>query len=677
MKKLFISILGLICLSSCQNTAEKKEVKSDILKDDLDTTVLPGADFFNYANGGWIKRNPIPADETNWGIGQLVQEELYDRLLHINEDAMKKNERSGTSQQIGDFWAAGMDSNNVEKQGLEPLKSELNKITAIKTPQDVMQQAVAMHKYGVNVFFDDGVYQDEKNSDAYAYHLEQGGLGLPSRDYYFDKDARTTRIRDAYPHYIETMFKLMGYDENTAKAKAVAVVNLEIKMAEKSRKLEDLRDPYKNYNKIAITKLNSISPKIDWVGDLKEMGVAHVDSVVVGQPEFYMRLDQLINNENIETLKDYMSFQLVHNFAEFLSKPFADADFDFYGRLLHGATQQRPRWKRVLDAEEHAMGEALGQLFVKEYFNETAKKRYETIVENIRNAYKARMQKLDWMSDSTKQKAIHKLESITKKVGYPDKWKDFSAMKISRESYSTNMMHAREWWNNFYITKLGKPVDRAEWDMSPQTYNAYYNPSNNEIVLPAGMFTVPGYRDSELDDGLVYGYAAASTVGHEITHGFDDEGRQYDEHGNLHNWWSKKDEEEFNKRAQVLVNQFNNMVAVDTIHLRGKQSLGENLADLGGLLIGYDAFMQTDCFKKGEKINGMTPSQRFFLGYALSWMIQIRPEQIANMVHSNVHAPAKFRVNGPLPNVPGFYDAFNIKPGDKMYLPDSARVHLW
>jgi len=649
----------------------------DILKNNLDTTVAPGEDFFSYGNGGWVKQNPIPADETSWGIGQLVQRELYDRLLHINEAAMKKDEKSGTTKQIGDFWAAGMDTVNIEKQGITPLQAELDKINALQNAKDVMMQAVHMHGYGANVFFDEGVQQDEKNSDAYAYHMQQGGLGMPNRDYYFETDARSVKIREAYPVYVATIFKLMGVDSATAKTKAAAVMALETKLAEKSRKLEDLRDPYKNYNKMAIAKLKTISPNIEWPLYLKEIGVAHVDSVIIGQPEFYKQLDVVLTTENIQVLKDYLAFHLVRTFSPYLSKPYADANFNFYSGLLRGAKEQRPRWKRVLDAEEHAMGEALGQLFVKEYFNEKAKKRYEDIVENIRAAYKERMEKLDWMSSETKQKALHKLAAITKKVGYPDKWKDFSAMKTGRASFATNMMQANMWWNNYYMSKLGKPVDRSEWDMSPQTYNAYYNPSNNEIVLPAGMFTVPGYKDEELDDALVYGYAAASTVGHEITHGFDDEGRQYDEHGNLSNWWTKKDEEEFNKRADVLVKQFNNMVAVDTIHLRGKQSLGENLADLGGLLIGYDAFMKTDCYKKGDKISGMTPAQRFFLGYALSWMIEIRPEQIANQVHSDVHAPAKFRVNGPLPNVPGFYEAFGIKPADKMYLADTARVHLW
>ena len=299
------------------------------------------------------------------------------------------------------------------------------------------------------------------------------------------------------------------------------------------------------------------------------------------------------------------------------------------------------------------------------------------MVEGIRTAFKARIEKLDWMTDSTKQKALYKLSTVRKKVGYPDKWKDFSKLKIDRGPFVLNVLRARQWWNNYSLNKLGKPVDRDEWDMTPQTYNAYYNPSNNEIVLPAGQFTVPGKRDSELDDALVYGYTAASTIGHEITHGFDDEGRQFDEKGNLKNWWSKTDEEQFKKRSQLLVNQFNGMVVVDTLHINGKASLGENLADLGGILLGLDAFKQTETYKKGEKINGLTPLQRFFQGYALGWLLQIRQEQLAAQIMTDVHAPAQYRVNGPMPNVPEFYEAYNIKPGDKMYLADSLRVHLW
>lgn len=680
MNKKFIAYAAIATFfAACNQPIKKQEEKpkEDIITADMDTTVKPGDDFFEYANGGWIKRTPIPGDEAAWGIGELVQKELYTRLQKINNDAAQKDAKSGVTQQIGDFWRTGMDSTAAEKSGIAPLNDELAKIAALKTKEDVMAQAAHMHTYGVGVFFDEGVSQDAKKSDVEAYYMSQGGLGLPNRDYYFNKDERTTKIRDAYPGYIASLFKLMGVDSNQANEKAKNVVALETKLAQQSRTLDALRDPYKNYNKMAISQLHTISPTIAWPAYLQQMGVQHVDSVIVGQPEFYKQLDKVIASTDIQTLKDYMAYNLMRSFGSYLSQPFVDANFNFYSKLIRGVQEQRPRWKRVLDAEEGAMGEALGQLFVKEYFNDKAKARYNQLVENVRTAYKARMEKLDWMSDSTKQKAIHKLMAIKKKVGYPDKWKDFSAMKIDRSSYASNMMHANQWWNNYDMNKLGKPVDRDEWDMTPQTYNAYYNPSNNEIVLPAGMLTVPGYTDDQLDDALVYGYTAASTVGHEITHGFDDEGRQYDENGNLRNWWSKEDEQQFNKRAQVLVEQFNKMTPVDTMHVNGHATLGENLADLGGVLLGVDAFKMTDTYKKGEKVFGMTPMQRFFLGYSLGWLMEERKERIATQLLTDVHSPAKCRVNGPMPNVPDFYETFNVKPGDKMYLPDSARVHLW
>lgn len=679
MNKNIIGGIAIVALIASCKSGEKKEAeaKGDILIMNRDTTVNPADDFFAYANGGWIKNNPIPGDETGWGIANLVQEELYKRLLHINEEALKKNAKSGTDQQIGDFWYSAMDTVGIEKAGISPLKAELDKIAALQTPKDVMAQAAHMHTYGVGVFFGEGVSQDAMNSEVMAYYMSQGGLGLPNRDYYFNTDERTTRIRNEYPKYIAKVFGLMGVDSATANAKAKAIVAMETKLAQASRKLEALRDPYANYNKMAISNLKSISPTIEWPAYLQQMGVKHVDSVIVGQPEFYKQLDKVVATENIQTLKDYLSFHLVRDMSPYLSSAFVQAQFDFYNKLIRGAEQMRPRWKRALNAEEQAMGEALGQLFAKEYFNEKAKKRYEDMVENVRDAYKKRMEKLDWMTDSTRHKALAKLSTITKKVGYPDKWKDFSSLKIDRNSYAQNMMRANEWWNTYYMNKLGKPVDRNEWEMTPQTYNAYYNPSNNEIVLPAGIFTVPGYMDHELDDALVYGYAAASTIGHEITHGFDDEGRQFDDKGNLKNWWSKTDEDQFKNRAEVLVQQFNKMTPVDTQHINGRATLGENLADLGGILIGLDAFKQTEAYKKGEKINGLTPLQRYFMGYALGWMYQIRKEQLASQLLTDVHSPAKERVNGPMPNVPEFYEAFNVKPGNKMYLPDSLRVRLW
>jgi putative endopeptidase len=674
MKKnvfLFIALLAFVA-TAC-NTSKQR----DILAENIDTTINPADDFFAYANGFWLKHNPIPGDETSWGIGQLVNEEIYSRKLKINEAAAAKSNAKGIDQQIGDFWKAAMDTVAIEKQGLSPLQAELTAIQNTTDLPSLLNQAAKMHAYGVGVFFGEGVSQDAKNSELMSYQLWQGGLGLPSRDYFFNTDERSVKIKMAYTPYVKTIFTLMGTESSVADKKAQAIVAFEEALAKNSRKLEALRDPYANYNKMSIAELNKLTSAINWQSIIATIGLKKVDTIIVGQPEFLVALNALLKSTNIQTLKDYMSFHLVNDYASYLSAAFANAKFDFYGKVIRGAKAQRPRWKRVLDAEEGAMGEALGQLFAKEYFNETAKKRYEDMVENVRDAYKARIEKLTWMTDSTKQKALAKLSAITKKVGYPEKWKDFSSLKIDASSFALNMMRSNAWWNTYSLSKYGKPVDRSEWDMTPQTYNAYYNPSNNEIVLPAGIFTVPGFRDEELDDALVYGYAAASTIGHEITHGFDDEGRQFDAKGNLKNWWSTTDEEQFTQRAQKLVNQFSNMIAVDTMHINGKQTLGENLADLGGLLIGLDAFKLTDAYKAGKSISGFTPLQRFFLGYALGWMYSYREESIASQIVTDVHAPAKQRVNGPMPNIPEFYEAFKVTPKNKLYLPDSLRVQLW
>jgi putative endopeptidase len=425
-----------------------------------------------------------------------------------------------------------------------------------------------------------------------------------------------------------------------------------------------------------VNALNHLSSNIDWATYFKNINAHKIDSVIVGQPEFYATLSHEVQTTSIDDWKNYLRFHLVESSAPYLDKKTYENYFN-YRKSLTGAAVPRPRWKRVLDAEEGAMGEALGQIFVKEYFNEDAKKRYSNLVENIRDAYKDRIQKLTWMTDSTKQKAIYKLNKITKKVGYPDKWKDFSALVIDRGPFVLNMERASVWLQNYMMNKLGKPVDRNEWNMTPQTWNAYYNPSNNEIVLPAGIFAVPGMKDADLDDAFVYGYAGASTIGHEITHGFDDQGRQYDEKGNLHDWWAASDAKQFKERAQKIIQEYNGFNPVDTLHINGDATQGENIADLGGVLLGLDAFKKTDAYKNGKKIGGLTPLQRYFLGYSYSWMFKERKEKLANQVMTDVHSPAKERVNGPLVNVADFYEAFNIKPGSKMYRPDSLRVNIW
>jgi putative endopeptidase len=674
MIKLIAPAFVCTMLFSC-NSKKESSPKPDILAANIDSTVRPGDDFFLYANGGWIKRTPIPESESGWGIGNMVQEDIYYKLRKINEDASEEKATPGsTSQKIGDFWKSGMDSAGIEKAGLTPLAADMNKIDAIKNADDLISVGAELQNKGVDCLFNSYIAQDDKNSEVMAVKMDQGGLGLPNRDYYFNTDAQTVKVRDAYKVYLLKTFKRI--DSAHAQQDADEMFALETTLAKSSRKLADLRDPYMNYNKMSRGELAKRAPSINWELYAKVSGINKVDSVIIGQPEFYTAFSKAVKELPLNVWKNYLKVKLISASAPYLDLQAFNDRFEFR-KTLSGATKPKDRWKRVLDAEEDAIGEALGQLFVKEYFNADAKKRYNDIVENIRTAYKERIAKLTWMSDSTKQKAYNKLAKITQKVGYPDKWKDFNNLKIDNGPWVLNVQRAAEWWTKYSLDKLGKPVDRTEWDMTPQTYNAYYNPSNNEIVLPAGIFAVPGYKDSELDDALVYGYAAASTVGHEITHGFDDQGRQYDEKGNLTDWWSKKDAEEFSVRAKMIIKQFNEFVPVDTLHINGDATQGENIADLGGVLLGLDAFKKTDAYKKNEKIAGLTPLQRYFLGYSLGWLYNTRKETLASRVMTDVHSPAKERVNGPFVNVPEFYEAFGIKPGDKMYRPDSLRVRIW
>lgn len=660
-------------------TTPPPATKPDVVAANINSSVSPGDDFFSYANGAWLKSHPIPASEAYWGIGKLVQEDLYTKLRKISEDAAAtKNATSGSDEQkIGDFWSTAMDSDLAERQGLTPLKPELDRIAAVTDVPGALDAAFALQPLGVDAFFDFGVQQDEKQSDVMAVHVGQGGLGLPDRDYYFNSEAGVAKARAAYVEHLQRMFVLLGEDDAAAKASASGVMTFETALAKVSRPLADLRDPQKNYNKMAPAELTrKYTPDIAWNPRLQAWKL-DPSYVIVGQPEFFAGLQKLLRQTPLPVLRDYLRVHLVDDYASTLGKAIDDEHFDFYGRVLTGQKEQRPRWKRTLDAENQAIGMILGRIFVKQYFPEKTKQRYNDLVEAIRTAYGERIDKLDWMSDATKAKAREKLAAVTKKVGYPDKWKDYSALQIGHDSYAQNEMNARQWAFNDQLSKFGKPVDRSEWDMTPQTYNAYYNPSNNEIVLPAAQFAIPGFKDDEVDDAVVYGYAAASTIGHEITHGFDDEGRQFDAKGNLADWWTKDDAKKFGERADVLVKQFDAYEPLPGLHINGRASLGENMADFGGVLIGLDAFKKTDQYKKGEKIAGYTPLQRFFLGYALSWIFEEQDALLRRGLLSDVHAPAKWRVNGPLSNIPEFYQAFDVKPGQPMWRDEKDRAHIW
>lgn len=644
----------------------------------IDTTVRPQDDFFHFSMGKWVKNNPVPESERSWGIWSKVNEENYHRMKSINEEAAAMNAAAGTNwQKIGDFWSTGMDTAAIEQQGLQPLAAQLAAINAITDVNTLIKVIGTLHSIGVSALYGSYIYQDEKNSEKMVLHLFQGGIGLPDRDYYFDKDERTKNIRNEYVKHLHKMFVLMGDDSLTAAKNSATVMRLETSLAQQSRKLADLRDPYENYNKMDMVALNKITPTIQWNELFAASGIKTIDTVIVGQPEFFSRAEELVKSEPLENWKTYLRWNLINTYADKLSKPFDLQNFSFYGTVLNGTMAQRPRWKRVLDEEENLIGFMLGELYVERFYSPEVKARYDQMVDNVVAAYRERIDKLDWMTDATKQKAQQKLGTVMKKVGYPDKWRDYSTLVIDKSSYAENVMRATRWYHEYEISKLGKPVDRNEWEMTPQTWNAYYNPSNNEIVLPAAAFIVPGMADSCVDDAIMYGYAAGSTIGHEITHGFDDQGSQFDEKGNLVEWWTKDDRSRFLERTGSIVRQFNEYKVLDSLQVNGEATQGENIADLGGMLLGLEAFKKTEQYKAGKEIGGFTPVQRYFIGFALSWYGQYRPEALAVRIKTDVHAPNFLRVNGPPVNIDEFYTAFNVQPGDKMYRPDSLRVRIW
>ena len=678
LKLLFAGVSAMVAFSASSAQAQSHP-KNDPVYQNLDKSVKPGTDFFKYANGTWLKNNPIPPAYSSWGIGNVVSEDIRDRLKKINEDAIKANAPKGSStQKIGDFYYSGLDTITIEKLGIKALAEPMARIDNINSVQDILDVTAYLNTIGVRTFAGARAGQDDKNSAKMMLQTGQGGLGLPNRDYYFKTDNRTAKIRTDYTtKYVPNMLKLSGLSDVQADAAAKSVFAIEKALADSSRKLEDLRDPYRNYNKISVAQFNRLTPAINWDTFFVKMGIPGVDSIIIGQPEFFTGLNKYLGSFTVADWKAYLRWKLISSYAPYLNDEIATENFRFAGTVLSGRKTQLPRWKRVLDTENGIMGELLGQLFVKEYFPQKAKQRYIDLVEAIRQSYREHIMKLTWMTAETKQKALLKLNAIHPKVGYPDVWKDFSNLTITRESYAANVMRARNWAYLENIHKLGKPVNHAEWNMTPQTYNANYSPSNNEITLPAAQFIIPGIMDADIDDAVVYGYSAASTIGHEITHGFDDEGRQYDAKGNLKGWWTTADSVNFTKRAQMLVDQFSGYKVLDSLHVNGKATLGENIADLGGIVLGLDAFKKTKQYKEGKLINGLTPLQRFFLGYAIGWLGQMRDEELAQRINTDVHAPGFLRVNGPFSDIPEFYAAFGIKKGDPMWLAPEKRVKIW
>jgi putative endopeptidase len=675
---LLTAALGTLALTNACQSKHSNTVNPDPLAGNRDTTVKPGEDFFYYANGGWFKANPIPPTESSNGIYLMVQDSINNTLRIICDDCSKNPGTKGSvRQKIGDFFASGMDTVAREKAGITPLADELSRIEAIGSMQEILATCSRLHTLQCSPMFGFYLNRDDKISSKYAVFIHQGGLGLPERDYYFNTDTRTSNIRDKYVQHISNIFKLSGVPEDKATAQAHSVFEIEKTLAKSCRKIEALRDPYKNYNKMTLAEMNKLSPVIDWKAMFSQMGLNNVDTIICGQPEFISALNETIKNVKTEDWKSYFKWQLLENYSECLGKTFETENFYFNHTVMTGSKEQKPRWKRMVEFTEGTIGEIVAQEYVAHYVPANTKEKLTEMGKNIATVYSDHLKNLDWMSAATKEKALHKLKGVVMKMGYPDKWKDFSALEISRTSFAANVMNTEKWYFDFMLSHYGKPVDRTEWSMNPETYNAYYEPTNNEIVIPACNVIIPGFGKGLPDDAVLYGVVGGSTMGHEITHGFDDEGSQYDENGNLNDWWTKEDRAKFNERAKNLAEQFNNYVVLDSLHVRGMACLGENIADLGGVIMGYEAFQKTDQWKKQEKINGLTPDQRYFLAYAYSWMQAKRNEALAKQIMSDVHAPAQWRANGPLSNINAFYTAFDIKSGDKMFRAEKDRIKIW
>ncbi|GHA76535.1 M13 family metallopeptidase [Pontibacter akesuensis] len=643
----------------------------------LDTTANPCEDFYQYANGGWLANNPIPASESRWGsFNELADKNnavLRELLLEASSNTTAP--KGSAAQLIGDYYAVGMDSVAANQAGIKPIQPELDKIKSIKTTDDLIKTVADLKTKGISGFFSMYVSQDDKVSTQYALQAGQGGLGLPDRDYYLKDDERSKTIRTAYQEHLRNTFQLLGDDAAAAQKKAQTVMRIETKLAEASKARVDLRDPYANYNKMTIQEFAKQNPNLKISQMLTNMGATAAKEIIVGQPAFFKELNAMLKSVPVEDWKTYTRWHLARTMAPYLSQDFVQENFNFYGKVLSGAKEMQPRWKRVLRATDSALGEALGQLYVEKTFSPEAKQKAITMVNNLQEAFKEHVRDLEWMSDETKQRALQKLDAFAVKIGYPDKWEDYKGLDISRDSYAANVMRASQFAFRDNIGKIGKPVDREEWFMSPPTVNAYYNPSMNEIVFPAGILQPP-FFDPNADDAVNYGGMGA-VIGHELTHGFDDQGAKYDYQGNLKDWWSTADLEKFNARASAVADQYDQYTVLDNLHVNGRLTLGENIADIGGLNIAYTALQKALENNNPEKIAGLTPEQRFFLAWAQIWRVNMRDEAQNQQILTDPHSPGRFRTNGPLANMPQFYEAFGCEPSDPMVRSDQERIKIW
>lgn len=659
-------------------SAQTTDLKSGLDRNDMDLSIKPGTNFFDYAGGNWRKSHPIPAEYSRYGSFEVLIENNERQLHDLIEQLAKESHPAGSlEQKIGDLYNLAMDSTRRNREGWTPIKGQLEQVAAVKTLKDLTILSGQLGRYGVESYFGIGVGSDMKDSKMNIVGIQQGGLSLGNREYYLENDEATQKIREAYKQYIVKMFRLVGDDEATAQKKMEAVFNIEMRIAKASKSMVELRDPEANYHKMTFNQLLNDYPGIDWSTLLLCSGFPAISYVDMGQPENIREIEKLMADTPIEDQKAYMAFKVIENASGQLSDDFRNATFDFYGRVMSGTTQDRARWKRAIGAVQGVLGEAVGKMYVEKYFPASSKERMIQLVRNLQKSLGERIKEQKWMSKETQEKALEKLNTFYVKIGYPDTWMDYSGLTIDpSKSYFENLCQASAFITDYYIQKdVNKPVDRTRWQMTPQTINAYYNPTTNEICFPAGILQPP-FFNPEADDAANYG-AIGVVIGHEMTHGFDDQGSQFDKDGNLKNWWTEADRKNFEARTKVMADFFSKIEVLPGLYANGQLTLGENIADHGGLNIAFQAFKEATAANPLPEKDGFTPEQRFFLAYAKVWIDNIRDEEIRNRTKNDPHSLGRWRVNGALPHIDAWYKAFNIGKKDPLYVPAKQRVDVW
>ena len=670
-----MAVLALAVAAGCDSKKEAV-MTSGIDLTNLDTTAVQGADFYQYACGGWMKKHPLTNEYSRFGSFDMLAENNREQLKGlIVEIAAGQNAQGTIGQKIGDIYKLAMDSVKLNADGVTPIQADLEKIASVKDKSEIVPLMAELAHSGVFPYFSFYVGADIMDSKSNLFQLYQGGISLGEKEYYLDNDDVTVNIRNKYKEHIVKMFQLAGFDEAAAKKKMEAVMDIETHIAKASFSAVEQRNPAANYHKMSLDELKKEIPGIDWDAFLNGIGVKGVTELSVSQVDPIKEVEKIINSLPVENQIAYMQWSLIDRAAGYLSDDLVAQNFDFYGKTLSGKQTNQPRWKRAVSTVNGVLGEAVGQMYVEKYFPAAAKERMVQLVKNLQTALGERIRNLEWMGDSTKIKAIEKLNSLYVKVGYPDKWRDYTGLNIEKDSYWANVKRATEFELDYMLSKAGKPVDRDEWGMTPQTVNAYYNPTTNEICFPAGILQYP-FFDMNADDAFNYG-AIGVVIGHEMTHGFDDQGRQFDKDGNLKDWWTAEDAKRFEERAQVMVNFFDSIQVLPGLNANGSLTLGENIADHGGLQVSFQAFKNATKDAPLLVKDGFTPEQRFFLSYAGVWAGNIRDEQIRLQTKSDPHSLGRWRVNGALPQIGAWYDAFGIKEGDPMYLAPEKRVSIW